>query len=76
MQRRAAEGEAVWHGPARWVWTVEEFLFKMHFDHGDHQDENGWFPVHHAIQETLKDPGLLDVVLTLALGMSPEAFAP
>ena len=37
-------------------------------------DEDGWFPLHHAIQDTLHDAGLLDVVLELARGMPVEAF--
>jgi hypothetical protein len=39
----------------------------------DH-DEDGWYPLHHAIQDTLDQAGLLDVVLELARGMPVEAF--
>ena len=58
------------------VVTVEEFLRKKNIASAYEQDDDGWFPLHHAIQDTMKDAGLLDVVMELARGMSVEAFDP
>ena len=37
-------------------------------------DDDGWYPLHHAIQDTLGQAGLLDVVLELARKLPVKAF--
>ena len=77
MQRR----EAVVPPPGFQPVTTEDYLRQKNFAIGrwmvprpQDPDEDGWFPLHHAIQDTLLDAGLLDVVLELARGMPVEAF--
>ena len=55
--------------------TTEDYLRQKNFATGRLDvDDDGWYPLHHAILDTLGQAGLLDVVLELARAMPVEAF--
>ena len=55
--------------------TTKDYLRQKNFTRGPLDvDGDGWYPLHHAIQDTLTQAGLLDVVLELARALPVEAF--
>ena len=52
--------------------TVVEFLRAHNFRSAGETDEDGWYPLHHAIQQTAEDQTLFETVIELASGMIPE----
>ena len=55
--------------------TTQDYLRQKNFTRGLLDvDGDGWYPLHHAIQDTMRQAGLLDVVLELARAMTVEAF--
>ena len=55
--------------------TTKDYLHQKNFTGGPLDvDGDGWYPLHHAIQDTMAQAGLLDVVLELARATPVKAF--